>query len=235
MSSRVPPPVTQHPASGGPRRRRRPGLPPATGGVLLACGLLGMLPGSSAAPAAGLPASVPPAAATETASPPVSLRGALPDSRFVPEWSWPLSAAPAVLRPFAKPAQKWKPGHRGVDLAAGPGSTGDAGGTVVLAPADGIVSFAGTVVDRGVLSIDHGDGRVSSFEPVTTGLAKGGSVRRGEAVAALAATAGAGASPGHCGRPCLHWGVREHGEYVDPLSFVMDRRPSVLLPLDGSG
>lgn len=145
---------------------------------------------------------------------------------FIAEWSWPLEATPNVLRPFEKPPQKWKPGHRGVDLSVG------AGGQVsVLSPADGAVSFAGTVVDRGVLSIDHGDGRVSSFEPVTTNLIKGQRVGRGDAVAILSATGSGGRSFGHCGRPCLHWGVRDDGEYVDPLSFVMDRRPSVLLPL----
>ncbi|MHA7287444.1 M23 family metallopeptidase [Arthrobacter sp. MDT3-44] len=144
----------------------------------------------------------------------------------VPEWSWPLTPVPEVLRPFEKPPQPWKRGHRGVDLSAG------AGGPVVVSPADGVVSFAGTVVDRGVLSIDHGGGRISSFEPVTTDLAKGRRVGRGDVVAMLAGPA-AGGPPRHCRQPCLHWGVRVDGEYVDPLSFVLDRRPSVLLPLGG--
>lgn len=30
---------------------------------------------------------------------------------------------------------------------------------------------------------------------------------------------------------CLHWGVRRGEEYIDPLQFVVDLRPSVLLPL----
>ena len=39
--------------------------------------------------------------------------------------------------------------------------------------------------------------------------------------------------PGHCAAaPCVHWGVRRGEDYVDPLQFVMDLRPSVLLPLD---
>ncbi len=146
---------------------------------------------------------------------------------FTPEWSWPLVPRPEVLRPFEKPPQKWKPGHRGVDLAV----VAD-GHTLVLSPADGTVSFSGVVVDRGVLSIDHGDGRISSFEPVTTDLVEGRRVGRGDAVAAVAASAPDGPPRGHCGRPCLHWGVRVDGEYVDPLAFVTDRRPSVLLPLD---
>ncbi len=143
---------------------------------------------------------------------------------FVPKWSWPLLPAPAVLRPFERPPRPWQRGHRGVDLAG-------AAPAAVLSPADGVVSFAGTVVDRGVLSIDHGGGRTSSFEPVTTGLVKGQRVTRGQAVAALDGV-GPGRPRGHCAA-CLHWGVRVDGEYVDPLSFVTDRRPSVLLPLGG--
>ncbi len=147
-------------------------------------------------------------------------------SAFRPEWSWPVRPEPVVLRSFERPPQRWERGHRGVDLSVGADTS-----TSVLSPTDGMVSFAGRVVDRGVLSIDHGGGRVSSFEPVTTHLRKGARVSEGEVVASLE-RAEAGGGTGHCGDPCLHWGVREDGEYVDPLSFVMDRRPSVLLPLD---
>ncbi|MHA7210655.1 M23 family metallopeptidase [Arthrobacter sp. MDT1-65] len=161
----------------------------------------------------------------ETGGPEAGGRESGGQESFVPEWSWPLAPAPAVLRPFEKPAQRWLRGHRGVDLAAAAAGRAPA----VLSPDDGVVSFAGTVVDRGVLSIDHGEGRISSFEPVTTQLVRGQRVGRGEVVATLEAR-GDG-PPGHCPATCLHWGVRVDGEYVDPLSFVLDRRPSVLLPL----
>ena len=150
---------------------------------------------------------------------------------FVAEWSWPLRPSPDVLRNFEKPPRPWQRGHRGVDLAVAPVGA-DAVSAPILSPEDGVVSFAGTVVDRGVLSIDHGGGRVSSFEPVSTDLRKGQQVEEGDVVAALAGTAAA-SGPWHCASPCVHWGVRVDGEYVDPLSFVTDRRPSVLLPLDG--
>ncbi len=143
----------------------------------------------------------------------------------MPLWSWPLDPVPELARGFDKPAQRWERGHRGVDLVPGAGRAG----VPVLSPADGVVSFAGTVVNRGVLSIDHGGGRISSFEPVTTELVKGATVSRGEVVATVG-SGGAG-GPGHC-RGCLHWGVRVDGDYVDPLAFVLDRRPSILLPLD---
>jgi murein DD-endopeptidase MepM/ murein hydrolase activator NlpD len=150
---------------------------------------------------------------------------------FVAEWSWPLLPTPDVLRNFEKPPKPWQRGHRGVDLTVPPGGGPDALGAPILSPGDGVVSFAGTVVDRGVLSVDHGGGRVSSFEPVSTDLRKGQQVQEGDVIATLASTAAA-TGPWHCASPCVHWGVRVDGEYVDPLSFVMDRRPSVLLPLE---
>jgi murein DD-endopeptidase MepM/ murein hydrolase activator NlpD len=134
-------------------------------------------------------------------------------------WSWPLSPKPGVLRTFDPPEKPWLSGHRGVDL--GP-ALDDA---VVTSPADGVVTFAGVVVDRPVLTIDHGDGLRSSFEPVTSDLKPGDHVGKGQSIGSLA--------PAHCsGTPCLHWGVRRGEDYVNPLGFVEDLRPSILLPLD---
>ena len=67
-------------------------------------------------------------------------------------------AARGRLTRFLAP---WASGHRGIDLAA------DAEATIP-APADGVVSFSGVVVDREVLSIDHGGGYISSFDPAET-------------------------------------------------------------------
>ncbi len=134
-----------------------------------------------------------------------------------PAWSWPLSPRPAVLRAFDPPAKPWLSGHRGVDLEAAHD------GAPLTSPAAGTVSFVGTVVDRPVITIDHGNGLRSSFEPVASSLAagarRGGGRRPGQVQA------------GHCGPapPCLHWGVRRGEDYVNPLAFVMDLRPSVLL------
>lgn len=147
-------------------------------------------------------------------------------------WTWPLRPDPGVVRPFDAPAERWLAGHRGVDLA---GALGDA----VHSPADGTVRFAGPVVDRGVLTVDHGDGTVSSFEPVTATVAVGDPVTAGQPIGLLAPRkdSPSGGSPEtgqpHCPGSCLHWGVRLDGEYVDPLRYVTDRRPSVLFPLAG--
>ncbi|WP_028275235.1 M23 family metallopeptidase [Arthrobacter sp. I3] len=133
-------------------------------------------------------------------------------------WSWPLSPRPAVLRAFDPPAKPWLSGHRGVDLEA------PFDGAPLKSPAAGTVSFVGTVVDRPVITIDHGNGLRSSFEPVASSLRAGSAVAEGDVLGQV--------QTGHCGPapPCLHWGVRRGEDYVNPLAFVMDLRPSVLLP-----
>lgn len=129
-----------------------------------------------------------------------------------------------MVEEFAAPPAPWAAGHRGVDLAAPSGSE-------IRAPAHGVVSFSGLVVNREVLSINHGSGYVSSFEPVESELEPGDPVSTGETVARLG-TYDDGTH--HCAEPCLHWGVRLHGEYINPLLLTGEVEPSVLLPLHES-
>jgi len=136
-------------------------------------------------------------------------------------WRWPLAPKPPVFRYFSPPPLPWLSGHRGVDLGAA------APGTAVVSPAAGTVSFVGVVVDRPVITIDHGDGLRSSFEPVDSTLAIGTPVAAGEVIGTVV--------PGHCPlAACVHWGVRDGDQYVNPLRFVLDLRPSILLPLAGA-
>jgi murein DD-endopeptidase MepM/ murein hydrolase activator NlpD len=145
-------------------------------------------------------------------------------------WVWPVRPA-YVVRSFAVGPYPWSPGHRGVDLAASPG-------TRVVSPAAGVVTFSGSVAGRGVLVITHpstGAGRIrSSFEPVTALVAVGTSTVAGQIVAEVAPApggSGPGPSPGHCRSPaCVHWGVRIGASYVDPAGLVGIRRV-VLLPV----
>lgn len=137
-----------------------------------------------------------------------------------PSWQWPLAPRPPVLRGFNPPPKPWLSGHRGVDLGFA------VAGAPVTSPAAGTVSFVGVVVDRPVITIDHGGGLRSSFEPVESTLAVGATVTAGQVVGAVL--------PGHCpAAQCLHWGVRDGEDYVNPLQFVLDLRPSILLPLPG--
>ena len=177
---------------------------------------------ASLAPAGEPPAYEPAYSAQEAghhAAPAVPSETSVLPETAAPSWQWPLAPRPQVLRDFNPPPKPWLSGHRGVDLGAA------ADGAPVTSPAAGTVSFVGVVVDRPVITIDHGDGLRSSFEPVDSTLAAGAPVAAGQVIGT--------ARPGHCAAaPCLHWGVRRGEDYVDPLQFVMDLRPSVLLPLD---
>lgn len=135
------------------------------------------------------------------------------------DWSWPLSPPHPVLRPFVAPVTPYAPGHRGIDIGGG--------GTQVLAPAAGVVSFAGVVVDRPVLSIRHPGGLVSSYEPVEPLVSTGDAVSRGQVIGTLL--------PGHCGAPCLHLGVRLNGQYVSPMNYLGSVHRPVLLPTRRGG
>ena len=112
-------------------------------------------------------------------------------------WSGPVPAPHAIARPFIAPATPYATGHRGIDIRA-------PAGVEVRAPADGVVHFAGFVVDRPVISIRHAGGVLSSFEPVEPVVATGDRVRRGEVIGVLL--------PGRCAAPCLHLGARIDGE-----------------------
>lgn len=125
--------------------------------------------------------------------------------------SWPLET-PVVVEPFDGPDKPWLPGHRGVDLQAGEGDE-------LIAPADGVVSFSGTVAGKRVVSIRLSDGTVLTFEPAVTDLVVGTRVVRDEPFGMVAA------GSDHCFGGCLHWGVRRGGSgYLDPQALAARRR-----------
>ncbi|WP_156759582.1 murein hydrolase activator EnvC family protein [Microbacterium karelineae] len=137
---------------------------------------------------------------------------ASPDAR--PRWVWPGGVA-QVIAPFERPSHEYGPGHRGVDIAVS--------GEHVVAPDDGVVAFRGTVVDRPLITIDHGGGLVSTLEPVDSELSAGDPVARGSVVGTLA-------SGGHTPPGALHLGARLDGEYIDPLGLLGALERPVLLP-----
>ena len=133
-------------------------------------------------------------------------------------WRWPLLHTPRVLQGFRPPPQRWKAGHRGVDLSAVPGDT-------VVAAGPGVVTFAGPLAGRGVVTVTHGALR-TTYEPVTATGHEGDDVAAGDPIGTLAS----GVS--HCGGypSCLHWGLLRGTVYLDPLSLLGLGRP-ILLPI----
>lgn len=217
----------------------------ATGAVVVGLGLgLGLGLGAVGVAGAGRDAGVPRAAAGASTVEPaadagvvggpgevgdrgaVGGKGTVGDKRAVGDpgaaaargYAPPLDPPVVVARPFDGPPVPWAAGHRGVDLAAGVGQT-------VRAPRGGVVTFAGTVVDRGVVTVTHDDGLRSSLEPVRWAVRPGELVARGQPLGTVAD------APGHCApATCLHWGLRRGDAYLDPMRWVLDRGPVVLLP-----
>jgi murein DD-endopeptidase MepM/ murein hydrolase activator NlpD len=143
-----------------------------------------------------------------------------PPSSMSTRYDWPLAPPHPVVRRFQPPSTPYGPGHRGVDLGTEPE-------TPVLAAADGVVAFAGPLVGRGVVSIDHDGGVRTSYEPLTVLVVTGQRVIRGTVIGLSV--------PGHEGcaaATCLHWGARRGMEYVDPLGLLSTGRVR-LLPWDG--
>ena len=134
-------------------------------------------------------------------------------------WSWPVTGP--VIDAYVAPAFPFSAGHRGIDIAAPIG-------VEVRAPATGTVHYVGWVVDRPVLSIDHGTGVLSSYEPVTSELVAGDVLSAGDVIGRLADT-----NANHCVNSCLHFGVRVDGDYVNPALFLGGVPWSVLYPVPG--
>lgn len=122
------------------------------------------------------------------------------------DWIWPVQGP--VVRGFDPPDSPYGTGHRGVDIAAGVG-------TIVVAPAEGTVTFAGPVGGRLFVTIDHGGGWLSTVSFVSSVL-----VRRGDMVVAGRPIALSGW--GHTDEPIshVHLGVRLDGAYVDPIPLL---------------
>lgn len=156
-------------------------------------------------------ASAPPAAAAGQEQPPPAAAASLDDRG----WVWP-AASFRLRRPYIQPAHPYGPGHRGVDLGLLEGSS-------LRAPANGVIAFSGAVAGRGILTIDHGDGLVTTLEPVVAELTPGDAVGKGEDVAALS-------TGGHAAAGDVHFGVRLHGEYINPMLLLGGVPRAVLLP-----
>ncbi|MET9120197.1 M23 family metallopeptidase [Streptomyces sp. NPDC004528] len=204
----------------------------------------GMRMASAAATEASVPGSAPVARASLSPPSPSSGSGPAPPASSEPPGGdtsvpavarlWPVGIRPAVLRGWQPPPTPYGRGHRGVDLAAEPGSP-------VRSVAPGRVSFAGRVAGRGTVAVElTGTGSPplrTTFTPVRATVKKGDEVTAGEVLGTLE-TDGS-----HCPASCLHWGLLRDRTYLDPLSllpaWLLHPAPSRLLPVptgdDGPG
>src|SRR5213080_2748554 len=130
-------------------------------------------------------------------------------------WTWPADGP--VVEKFKLGDDPYAAGqHRGIDIGA-------PAGTAVLAPASGIVSFAGAVPVSGrTLTIQTHDGySVTLTHLGSTGAERGDTVGEGSAIA----TIGPNGTPEH-DVPYVHLGIRRSEDangYVDPLLFLPAR------------
>ena len=97
--------------------------------------------------------------------------------------------------------------HSGIDVARPTG-------TVVLAPADGVVILAAArpfTLEGNLLMIDHGAGLNSAFMHLSRiGVKLGEHVRRGQPIGAVGMT-------GRANGPHLHWSLKWRDARIDPL------------------
>lgn len=162
------------------------------------------------------------AVAVAATTPPVAHALDLPEGDA--NWRWPVDGKRAVVQPFRAPAHDYAPGHRGMDIAI---ATPD-DEAPVHAPADGVIAFRGIVVDRPLVTIDHGNGLVTTLEPVTSELAPGSKVTAGDLVGTMSAG-------GHSVRGTLHVGVRLRGVYINPQLLFGGVPRAILLPCGAAG
>ncbi len=118
-------------------------------------------------------------------------------------YRWPVRGP--VIQGFEPPESPYGSGHRGIDIAV-PVET------PILAPASGVVAFAGKIGSALYLSLDHPDGVRTTFSWLSSvAVRKGDRVVTGDVVAA--------SGEGHAGSavPHLHLGARYGGDYIDPV------------------
>ena len=131
-------------------------------------------------------------------------------------WTWPVRGAVVQAFDFDQ-AHPYAAGqHRGIAIAADPG-------TVVVAPASGVISFAGTVPVSGkCLTIETAGGLAVTLTHLgSIAVGKGDPVGEGAAVGTVGPSGTAEVDV-----PYVHLGVREATRdqgYLDPLRFLHDR------------
>ena len=124
-----------------------------------------------------------------------------------------------VLDPFRPPAHIGAPGNRGLEFD-------NAGDDLVIAAADGFVTFAGSVAGRKAVTIHHPDNvRTSYTSMAVIWVGENAHVEQGDAIGRAEAN--------------LHFGARIGAHYLDP-QVLLDAsespvRARLVPPPSGSG
>lgn len=134
-------------------------------------------------------------------------------------WQSPIQGS-YVVNQYLAPASEYSAGHRGIDLATEINQ-------IVFAPVAGVISFAGKVGYREVLTLDSGL-QTLTFEPVCSDLSVGMSVGAGEAIGRIC-------QPDqeylwHCEIICLHLGLKTTRGYLSAERFIFGMAATRLLP-----
>jgi murein DD-endopeptidase MepM/ murein hydrolase activator NlpD len=135
-------------------------------------------------------------------------------------WSLPLPGVSpgAIISEYDPPALPYGSGHRGVDFPASHGQK-------VAAVGSGIVSFAGIIAGKPVVSIqlsrpvdDSGIAVRATYEPVSTLVKTGDFVYTGVVIGLVDFSS---SNAGHCRGTCLHFGLKVMADptpqYLNPL------------------
>ncbi len=118
-----------------------------------------------------------------------------------------------VVDPFRPPPRPWMAGNRGIEIATEPGS-------VAVASAAGVVTFAGSVAGRSHVTVRHSDRLRTTLAFVTRPLVEVGQrVGAGDPLAIVGET--------------VHFTARVDGTYIDPeLLFARHRWVVRLVPIE---
>lgn len=102
--------------------------------------------------------------------------------------------------------------HEGIDIAA-------PGGTIIAAPADGVVKFVGSRGNYGLcLEVDHGYGIMTRFAHCSLiRVNQGVKIKRGQVIALVGST-------GRATGPHLHYEVINNDKASDPVNYILSAR-----------
>jgi murein DD-endopeptidase MepM/ murein hydrolase activator NlpD len=138
----------------------------------------------------------------------VAMQWQAPPARaVVGSLAWPVRGP--VIRSYEAPFSQYSSGHRGIDIAVAYGSP-------VRAASDGSVYFAGSVAGSLYVTLDHGGGLRTTYSWLSEVVVKKGDTVAVGDIIGYSGWGHPGVDPPH-----LHFGVKQDGEYVDPLPMLV--------------